>query len=427
MLLQSHACALLRQPHLRYGRAMTVGQVTSEGLCTECGTCAGICPHRAIEMHWSLEFGWRPQVYAQLCRDCGTCLDVCPGRGFDYSAGAWWRDTDAKVLASDFLGPWRSLWFGWATDHDVRYRAASGGLASAILLGALAQNLVDGAIVARPGRDNPLAIVPQVARSVAGVVAAQGSKYNMVPMNAALREILEQPGRYAVVGLPCHIQGLRLALRRDPRLRERVVFALGIFCGWSAQPRATALVARRYGIAAGDLAQVRYRGPGWPGGLRLTTKGGDVYQRPYPDYWDDDHAVLALTPSRCRQCPDGMAELADISVGDAWVRRFVGSSGVSDLVVRTAVGDALIERLGSEHLTLLAANESEILRSQQATHRLKRRVLRGRRWLRTLARRPVPHYSGLDMGATPRDVLAGLVDVTDEVVQRGFVTLRYHL
>ena len=67
-----------------------------------------------------------------------------------------------------------------------------------------------------------------------------------------------------------------------------------------------ALAARRLGLKPGDLAEVRYRGPGWPGGLRLETKAGLVRERPYPDYFDDDRAMRAFTPPRCRLCPDGL-------------------------------------------------------------------------------------------------------------------------
>ena len=72
-----------------------------------------------------------------------------------------------------------------------------------------------------------------------------------------------------MVGLPCHVRGSGSPSAATAGLRERVVFSLGIFCGWSAQPRATELAARRLGVDPDDLADVRYRGPGWPGGLRL--------------------------------------------------------------------------------------------------------------------------------------------------------------
>ena len=223
-------------------------KIVSDRLCMQCGTCAGTCPRDAIEMRWSLSEGWLPHVVSERCDGCDVCLAVCPAPGVDYSPQAWWRERNEGAPALDFLGPWRGLWFGWAADEETRYAGASGGVATAILAGALEDGVIDVAVVARVGASNALAIEPVLARSAAEVSACRGSKYNMVAMNELLRQVLREPGRYAFVGLPCHVQGLRLAQRRLRRLRERVVFSLGIFCGWSSQPNATRLAARRMGV-----------------------------------------------------------------------------------------------------------------------------------------------------------------------------------
>ena len=120
-----------------------------------------------------------------------------------------------------------------------------------------------------------------------------------------LRRILEEPGRYALVGLPCHIQGLRLAQRRSRRLRERVVLTLGIFCGLTNEPRATAVLARQAGLDPADLCDVSYRGPGWPGGMRLETRHGTVRWCDYADYTDRQfmasrRRAAASAPTRWR-------------------------------------------------------------------------------------------------------------------------------
>ncbi len=141
-------------------------------------------------------------------------------------------------------------------------------------------------------------------------------------MNEALRHVREVEGHYVLVGLPCHIHGLRLAQGHSAMLRERVVLALGIFCGLTSAPRATAIAARQAGLDPADLANVSYRGPGWPGEMRLVTRCGDGRRRRYPDYFDG--LMGACTPSRCRLCADALAECADISVGDgqiAWTGR----------------------------------------------------------------------------------------------------------
>ena len=88
--------------------------------------------------------------------------------------------------------------------------------------------------------------------------------------------------------------------------------------------------------------------------MRLETRHGTVRWRDYPDYFD--RHVAALTPPRCRICPDALVELADLSVGDAWLDRFAGSDGVSDLIVRTPAGQRLAGAISPTASTLTAGD-----------------------------------------------------------------------
>jgi coenzyme F420 hydrogenase subunit beta len=144
-----------------------------------------------------------------------------------------------------------------------------------------------------------------------------------------LGKLLGMPGRYALVGLPCQIQGLRKAQAAIPPLRRRVVLALGLFCGTTCTPRGTAIGIRRAGVDPNDVAGIAYRGEGWPGAFRLTLRSGSVVEVPYPDYLDPWFA--AHVPQRCLVCPDGTNELADVAIGDAWVERFQSESGRGSL------------------------------------------------------------------------------------------------
>jgi coenzyme F420 hydrogenase subunit beta len=270
--------------------------------------------------------------------------------------------------------------------------------------------------------ENPLQAVGVVCRSPAEVAACRGSKYNMVAVNARLGTVLDEPGRYAFVGLPCHVQGLRLAQRRSRRLRERVVLTLGVFCGLACEPRATEVAALQAGLGPADLASVSYRGPGWPGGMRLVTRDGRVRRRAYPEYFDAH--LAAHTPPRCRVCPDALAELADVSVGDAWLERFRGCDGVNDLIVRTPAGERATAAVHGR-LQLQDATPEEMIASQAETYRVKREVLRGRIALRAAAGRPTPAYAGLDLRAGARDLVLGAVDSSRERLYRGVARLRY--
>lgn len=145
---------------------------------------------------------------------------------------------------------------------------------------------------------------------------------------------------------------------------------------------------------------------------------------PYPDYLSP--LVDACAPPRCRLCADGLAELSDISVGDAWLDRFEGSDGVSDLIARSERGERLLAALTPDWLTLEEATPAEILHSQVAAYRSKRTLLRGRLRLRRLARRSAPAYPGLPLeGASPRELLLAAGDIARTTVLRLAGDLRY--
>lgn len=401
---------------------MDVGSVRDDGLCMQCGTCAAVCPPRAITLDWDVADGYRVAIDRERCTDCGTCLEVCPGPGLDFRPGAWWRERNAGAATRDFLGPWRRLWFGWAANPEIRHAGASGGVATALLAGLLEEGQADAVLAVGMSDERPLQAVGAVCRSPAAVAACRGSKYDVVAVNTLLRTVLDEPGRYVLVGLPCHIQGLRLAQRRFRRLRERVVLALGIFCGLTAEPRATEVAALQAGLDPAGLASVSYRGPGWPGGMRLESRDGHVRRRDYPAYYD--RFVAAHTPPRCRMCPDALAELADISVGDAWLERFAGSDGVSDVIARTPAGERAIESVAGRLHTEDATPE-EMVASQRETQRVKRDILRGRLALRAAAGCPLPSYPGLDLRAGPGDVLLGALDAGHEGVYRRLAARLY--
>lgn len=401
---------------------MNIEGVVGSGLCTQCGTCVALCPRGAIGTAWSVSTGYLMRVDTALCNDCGICVDVCPGEGLDFTRAASWREANEGAPFQDFLGPWRGLHVGWASDEQTRYQGASGGMATAILQGALTHDLIDAAILCRMGPEEPVRAEAVIARTAEEIAECRGSKYNVVATNTMLRWVLDEPGRYALVGLPCHIQGFRLARARSARLRERVVFTLGIFCASSFRPRVTEIEALRAGLDPRQLSRVSYRGPDWPGPLHLETRTGDVSETELSTYFP--RFVRTGSPLRCRLCPDALAELADLSVGDTWLPQHEGTPGVSDLVIRTPTGERLIDTIAPEWLTLFDSTPAEIQQTQEETRRMKRDRYRGRMWLRKLAGRPVPVNPGVDLRPSLGDRWAGIRDLAGEA--RGYVEGRRH-
>ncbi len=365
----------------------TIGEVVKNGLCTGCGTCAGICPADAVEMVIERKKGiYLPVLREDTCTRCGLCLEGCPGHAVDFkqlNLGIFGKEPD-DILVGNYLG----CYTGYATDHDIRYNSSSGGLVTALLIFALEEGIIDGALVTGMKKERPLEPEPFIARTREEVVSAAGSKYCPVPANTALKEILEKEGRYAVVGLPCHLHGIRKAEMIDEKLRERIALHLGLFCSGTPGLRATEFLLRRRNTAADDITALHYRCEGWPGSMSLHLKDDSTKVIPYPAYWEGFERFFF--PPRCRVCLDWYATLSDISFGDAWlpeVKR-TDKAGTSMIISRTERAEkVLLQVLNDRKIELHAISASSVSQSQQGFERKRKQLKIAASVARILSRR----------------------------------------
>jgi len=199
------------------------------GLCTGCGTCSTICPTNSIEIiKDELKGVYIPKINEKLCTQCELCLKVCPGYAVDFYTLN--QHIFSKQPNDIWLGNYLSLYIGQAADYEIRYNASSGGVITALLIFALREGIIDGALVTTMSKSNPLEPEIIIARSKKEIISAMGSKYCPVPLNVGLRNILENDGKFAVVGLPCHIHGIRKFEIINKILRNKIVLHLGLMC-----------------------------------------------------------------------------------------------------------------------------------------------------------------------------------------------------
>lgn len=338
--------------------------------CTFCGTCVALCPVQALQTN-----GERI-VLTGDCIDCGTCYRVCPGRELDLPALA--LQTFGRPSADPLLGRYKDIYAGRATDRKVRMRASSGGVVSAILHRLLRTGELEGALVVGAHESEPWRTQARLVRSLEDLAETAGSRYALVPLNVQLRQLRNEKGSWAAVGLPCHIHGLRKAVNLADFPQERIKLAIGLFCGFNLSLEGTRYLVGRLGIPLEQVAGLRYRQGPWPGGFYIWSREG---QRRF--VWKHDYGYLnpMYVPRRCLLCPDLTNELADISVGDNWLEEFSG--GWSTLIARSAAGESVIQAMGdSGQLELKALPAERLLASHRHLFDYKKRgyFLR-RRWL----------------------------------------------
>ena len=111
-------------------RINNVADVARWRLCTGCGACVPTCPEHAVDLMDILDEGIRPMIVSAKCKECGECLKVCPGIAISH------EQFDSEIIPElrQAWGPVLEVWEGYAADPEIRFKASSGGIATALSL-----------------------------------------------------------------------------------------------------------------------------------------------------------------------------------------------------------------------------------------------------------------------------------------------------
>lgn len=357
-----------------------IAQIRNSRLCTGCGTCAGVCPTEAIKIHVS-EGICVPEIDEEKCINCGLCVESCPGYSVDF------KSLNMKVFKRQpedkSLGNYLGCYVGHSNDSDIRYNSTSGGIASQLLISALEKGIIDGAIVVRMKKDRPLETEVVMARTRKEILDASKSKYCPIASNEALKQILKKNGRFAVVGLPCHIHGIRKAEEVCKILKERIVLRIGLMCSHMVSFAGTEFILEKLGIDKKQVKALSYRGNGWPGGMSVEVNDGSNFSIPLLGTWNSYWSIFSshfFTPIRCEMCPDQTAELADISLGDAWLPELRHDRiGESIIVTRTKIAEDILSLASStKAISVMAVDPAKVRQTQGLNLKFKKDFLGSR-------------------------------------------------
>ncbi len=355
-----------------------IHDVVEAGTCSACGACVVACPYGILQyvdgrpeamdpklrgrfegQLGGLIIGGRPQDFCMISENvgCDMCARACPKlelpkeRFETFMFGRVASDEEREDL-----GIYQFIEFTRTTDERIRPRAQDGGFVTTLLVWALEQGIIDGAVVTRVDPDEPCKPKPFVATTPEEILMSAGSWYTYSPNTLGLMEAAERGlKRVAFVGTPCQVTPLRRIQTVDlgdfvlvdpgeknflrqhghvTKVRDMIAFTVGLLCSetFVYEGLMKKYIEGELGIPLTDVAKFNIKGK-----VLVYRKSGEVVSIPLKD------AVPYARPE-CSFCGDFSSEEADISVGG------VGTNGWSLTMPRTKLGLSLYEQLKASGL-----------------------------------------------------------------------------
>ncbi|MGB3808236.1 MAG: Coenzyme F420 hydrogenase/dehydrogenase, beta subunit C-terminal domain [Erythrobacter sp.] len=375
----------------------SIEEIRSSGLCAGCGMCAAFDRSGAIQMEESTQGWMRPAVKGLPDPRVQEVVEkACPGIKIVDPA----RETGEERHVT--WGPVAETHFSWSTNRDLRHLASSGGGLSGLLAYLVETGEVNFVLTNSMSDESPIRNARVEARDLSDIKHAAGSRYAPSSPLANIDTLLDGKERFAFVGKPCDVAALRQLGRSDSRVNDRVAWMFAFFCAGVPSYGGTDVLLSKMGVPDSDqIESFRYRGEGWPGFAKARMKSGNAYRMDYDTSWG---TILSRhLQFRCKICPDGIGEFADISFADGWYLdangrpSFSEAEGRSLTLTRSARAQGLFER--AVNAGYLAAEPADIasVAPMQPFQSLRKGLVNSRvRAFRTVGHRR-PQFEGVGL------------------------------
>jgi coenzyme F420 hydrogenase subunit beta len=324
---------------------LSLNEIKDNNLCSGCGLCETLFESK-VKMNLSDSGFLIPEltIGSDLTKQETKLLNsVCPGIGFSHQSLS-----NDKNITKPIWGTSKSITLGHSQDEEVRYTGSSGGTISSILIFLLENNFIDAVLHIGVSNFNPLLNEVKISQNKEEILGNSGSRYSPSAPLIKVNDLIKSNKKYAVVGKPCDIVGLRKYAKINPSIEQTFVYMISFFCAGVPSIEATKDLINSHNVNENDVVSFRYRGNGWPGKTVITTNSNE-YTCDYEESWGK--VLNKKLNNRCKMCIDGIGEFADISCGDGWVGdekgypTFNDGKGTSLIVGRTAKGEQLLKKM----------------------------------------------------------------------------------
>ncbi len=372
-----------------------IKNIVNQNLCTGCGMCISES-ESSLVMDWD-EYGFLvPKRTNSLSLSTTNPLRVCPFNPAPEEAVA-----DEDKLSSIYLreashfdekiGYFENTYIGYS--YDYRKTSSSGGVATYIFKKLLEERIVDHLFIVKEVSGT---YQYQLFNNINEITSISKTRYIPVTMDELFTKIDSLNGKIAISGVACFIKAIRLKQYYHPELKEKIPFLIGIICGGLKSVFFTDYLAQKTGIKEKYYHQ-EYRikneknySSDYSFGAFDDKKGfHTIRMREVGDMW----GTGLFKSNACDFCTDVLTELADISLGDAWLEEYLSEGlGNSIIITRSKLADSLIRAgIANRQLHAKPVPKDAIVKSQRGSFNHRQDALKFRVLIRKIQRATVPH------------------------------------
>ena len=265
------------------------------------------------------------------------------------------------------IGRYNDTYIGYSDAY--RRSSSSGGIATFVFYQLLKTKLVDHLfVVVGEGSEFKYRIISDPEH----IANTSKTRYYPVTLETLFEELEKTEGKIAVSGVACFIKALRLKQYYVPSLKTRIPFMVGIICGGLKSRFFTEFLSQSAGIPSAYRDQeYRIKDPHSTasdysfGATDEIGERHEIKMSKVGDMWGSG----LFKAEACDYCTDVLTELADISVGDAWLPDYRKDGlGNSVIITRSRLAEKIIQDgIKNGELTLAKVASRRIIESQRAS------------------------------------------------------------
>ena len=260
-------------------------------------------------------------------------------------------------------------YIGYSSNEELRYNASSGGIGSAIIK-YLLESRQYGTSMTFVFNAEKCMYEPKLIYDFSEYNNC-GSIYQETDNILFIREHLKDIRDGIVVTcMPCQVNAIRNILNKS----NIDNFIISLCCSGQTTIQGTWFYYKLLGVKKTDVCDMQYRGKGWPSGIRISLKNGDVIKKDNYTYpWTLMHRSLLYRPKRCLSCTFKTNPNADTSLADPWLKEYIENDKIgSSVIICNSEGQGVLKNMiKTGRVVLKKVEEAVYVQSQLGTIEIK--------------------------------------------------------